>query len=222
MSMMSPEELRSRCVATLRKRYGRVGAPHGEMDGESLVEALLGCGKHVEIVAEPAERVWICSDLHLWDPMAQRLWRRPEANARAMSDRMLDEWERTVGADDLVLCLGDVAHPYGLADPKLAARLRAAPGRRLLVLGNHDVYRGRMLGEAGFERMCAAAVRAGVPPLVFSHPPLTPTPAGAVNVHGHLHRHDPPSPQHWNVSVERIGFRPVRLDRLIAHNGTVI
>ncbi len=79
-----------------------------------------------------------------------------------------------------------------------------------------------MLGEAGFQRMCAAAVRAGVPPLVFSHPPLTPTPAGAVNVHGHLHRHDPPSPEHWNVSVERIGFRPVRLDRLIAHYGTVI
>ena len=79
-----------------------------------------------------------------------------------------------------------------------------------------------MLGEVGFERMCAAAVRAGVPPLVFSHPPLTPTPAGAVNVHGHLHRRDSPSPEHWNVSVERIGFRPVRLDRLIAHNGTVI
>ena len=74
-----------------------------------------------------------------------------------------------------------------------------------------------MLGEAGFQRMCAAAVRAVVPPLVFSHPPLTPTPAGAVNVHGHLHRHDPPSPEHWNVSVQRIGFRPIRLDRLIAH-----
>ena len=33
----------------------------------------------------------------------------------------------------------------------------------MLVLGNHDVHRGRMLGEAGFERMyAAAAVRAGV------------------------------------------------------------
>ena len=83
-------------------------------------------------------------------------------------------------------------------------RRPGATAEALLVLGNHDVHRGRMLGEAGLERMCAAAVRAGVPPLVFSHPPLTPPPAGAVN-----------------VSVERIGFRPVRLDRLIAHNGTV-
>ncbi len=30
-----------------------------------------------------------------------------------MSNRMLDEWERTVGAD-VMLCLGDVAHPFGL------------------------------------------------------------------------------------------------------------
>ena len=66
--MMSAEELRSRCVATLRKSYGRAGAPHAGMDGESLVEALLGSGKHIEIVAEPADRVWIWSDLHLWDP----------------------------------------------------------------------------------------------------------------------------------------------------------
>ena len=46
--MMSAEELRSRCVATLRKSYGRAGAPHAGMDGESLVEALLGSGKHIE------------------------------------------------------------------------------------------------------------------------------------------------------------------------------
>ena len=31
---------------------------------------------------------------------------------------------------------------------------------------------------AGAWRLGAAGVRAGVPPLVFSHPPLTPTPAG--------------------------------------------
>ena len=98
--MMSPEELRTRCAATLRKRYGRAGAPHAGMDGESFVEALLGSGGYIEIVDDPAERVWIWSDLHLWDDTAQRLWRRPEANARAMSDRMLDEWERAVGADE--------------------------------------------------------------------------------------------------------------------------
>ena len=217
--MESAEKLRERCAAALHRSYGRAGAPDAGMDGESLVEALLGSGRHVDIVDEAAERIWVWADLHLWDPAAQRLWRRPEADARALADRMLDEWERAVGPGDLMLCLGDLAHPYGLVDEKLAGRLREAPGRRLLVLGNHDVHRGRMLASSGFDRMCAAAVRAGRPPLIFSHPPLRPAPAGAINVHGHLHRHDPPSARHWNVSVERTGFRPVRLDRLIAGNG---
>ena len=217
---MSSEELRSRCAAALRKWY-RGPVPHVGMDGESFLEAMLGTGRHIEIVDDPAERIWLWSDLHLWDPAAHRLSRRPGENVRVLSRRMLDEWERTVDAGDLVLCLGDVAHVFGLTDLDLTARLRAAPGRRLLVLGNHDVHRGKMLEAAGFERMCVAAVRAGEPPLVFSHLPLVPPPAGAVNVHGHLHRRDPPSPQHWNVSVDRIGYRPVRLDRLIEQNGTV-
>ena len=218
---MSSEELRSRCAAALRKTYGGP-APHVAMDGESLLEALLGTGRPVEIVDDPAERIWIWSDLHLWDDMAHRLSRRPGENARALSNRMLDEWERKVDADDLLLCLGDVAHVFGLVDPDLTARLRAAPGRRLLVLGNHDVHRVKKLEAAGFERMCVAAVRAGEPPFVFSHLPLGRPPAGAVNVHGHLHRRDPPSAQHWNVSVERIGYRPVRLDRLIERNGNAV
>ena len=153
-----------------RRRMVRECRPRGEAERELVtycmrlaifVAALpVVVGDHIEIDIESGGRRGGAGQ-HLWDDTAQRLWRRPEANARAMSDRMLDEWKATVGADDLMLCLGDVAHPFGLADPKLAARLRAAPGRRLLVLGNHDVHRGRMLGEAGFERMCAVAVRAG-------------------------------------------------------------
>ena len=70
--------------------------------------------------------------------------------------------------------------------------------------------------------MCAAVLRAGVPPLVVSHVPLTLAPSGAASAHWHLHRHDSPSPEPWNVSVERIEFRPVRFDRPSAHNGAVI
>ena len=180
------------------------------MDGESLIEALLGSGRHIEIVDEPTERIWIWSDLHLWDDMAQRLWRRPEANARAMSDRMLDAWERTVGADDLMLCLGDVAHPYGLVDPKLAARLRAAPGRRLLVLGNHD-GNARGLRLLGFTVQHTLALCATDPPLALSHEPLRQIPPAAICVHGHLHEGTEPTVRHINLTVEQTLYRPVRL-----------
>ena len=31
------------------------------------------------------------------------------------------------------------------------------------------------------------------------------------NVHGHLHQWRPQSPQHLNVSIERLGYRPQKL-----------
>ena len=175
----------------------------------------------IAVITEAPERIWVWSDLHLGDQTAHRIWNRPEASARALSERMLQEWERSVGAHDLMLCLGDVAHPFLLTDMEATARIRAAPGRRVLVVGNHDVHRRRMLVRAGFDDMYVAAVHAGEPRLVFSHPPLPSIPGGGINVHGHLHRRSAPSPRHWNVSVERLGYRPVRLDRLIAENGTV-
>ena len=215
---MSPEEWRELCAATLRATYAGAGTPDAGMDGESLVEALLGTGRDIAVITEAPERIWVWSDLHLGDQTAHRIWNRPEASARALSERMLQEWERSVGAHDLMLCLGDVAHPFLLTDMEATARIRAAPGRRVLVVGNHDVHRRRMLVRAGFDDMYVAAVHAGEPRLVFSHPPLPSIPGGGINVHGHLHRRSAPSPRHWNVSVERLGYRPVRLDRLIAEN----
>ena len=122
-----------------------------------------------------------------------------------------------VEADDWMLCLGDVAYSFALAGPKLTARLRAGPGRLLLVpettMSTGGGCWARPVSSECVRRRCARACRRWC-----SHPPLTPPPAGAGKVHGHLHRRDPPSPVHWNVSVEWIGFRPVRLARLIAHN----
>ena len=90
-----------------------------------------------------------------------------------MSDRILDEWERTVGADDLMLCLGDVAHPFGLVDPRLAARLRDAPGRRLPVLGNHDVDPVSQVRPLEVDRVTVTLAATGDPPLLWTHvPPL--------------------------------------------------
>ena len=46
------------------------------------------------------------------------------------------------------------------------------------------------------------------PPLVLTHIPLLKVPAGAVNVHGHLHRAAGPTNRHVNVSVEHTDYAP--------------
>ena len=49
------------------------------------------------------------------------------------------------------------------------------------------------------------------PPLVLTHLPLLKVPAGAVNVHGHLHRATGPTGRHVKVSVEHTDYALVGL-----------
>ena len=54
------------------------------------------------------------------------------------------------------------------------------------------------------------------PPLVITHCPLRTVPAGAVNVHGHIHeRRDRRLDPRINVAVDRTGYHPVSAAALI-------
>ncbi len=53
---------------------------------------------------------------------------------------------------------------------------------------------------------------AGDPPLLLTHVPLLQVPHGTVNVHGHVHEQESPTPnRHVNVSVEQLEYRPAKL-----------
>ena len=51
--------------------------------------------------------------------------------------------------------------------------------------------------------------------MVLTHIPLLKAPAGAVNVHGYLHRAAGPTDRHVNVSVEHTDDAPVGLTYVI-------
>ena len=56
---------------------------------------------------------------------------------------------------------------------------------------------------------------AGDPPLLLTHVPLLLVPHGAVNVHGHVHEQESPTPnRHINVSVEQLTYRPTKLSEI--------
>ena len=86
----------------------------------------------------------------------------------------------------------------------------------MLILGNHDVDQRGELAAAGFDQQHAAAVCDTDPVLVLTHLPLRRVPPTAVNVHGHLHGQASPTRRHRNLSVERTGYAPVRLDEVLA------
>ena len=57
-----------------------------------------------------------------------------------MNEALLAAWKETVGEDDTIICGGDIALAGALKRERLA-RVRAMPGRKLLVRGNHDFGR---------------------------------------------------------------------------------
>lgn len=167
---------------------------------------------------EHPSRVWTWSDLHVGHDNVIGYCDRPFGNANQMDFEMARN-AQVVGEDDWVLISGDVAMWREL--DAVAAWVRGCPGRKALVLGNHDV-RGRGVPTdmeqwrtAGFEAVADVAVLSGahgVPELWVTHYPLLDgdIPAHAVNLHGHTHDKILAWP-HVSACVEVIDYRPVSL-----------
>ena len=169
----------------------------------------------VPTIASPIWRTWIWSDLHLGDRGPLEAFDRPFADVPAMNRHLLARWRQRVQPGDTIICLGDVGHPDAWRDRRLVLDLRACPGERILILGNHDTDL-RALAEAGFATQHRQALYEAEPTLALSHEPLAAVPVGAVNVHGHLHDGTEPTHRHVNVAVERWNYEPVPMATVAA------
>ena len=151
--------------------------------------------------ADPG-RIWIWSDLHLGHTMTISSFARPFASAEEMDDALFRSWHGTIDPADTIICLGDVTID-GLSGTRLK-RLRNAPGRKVLVIGNHEVNRAGDVDIDGFDEIHNTLYAPGDLPLLLTHMPLRQVPDGCVNVHGHLHNRASPSrTRHINVSRVR-------------------
>lgn len=152
---------------------------------------------------------WIWSDLHLGHEPSRVAFRRPFRSAAEADQAMMETWEQHVGERESIICLGDVSVDGDALDHHQEWWAKN-PGRKWLVLGNHDVDPVNRRFEA--DRRDVALYADGEPPLLLTHVPLRDVPAGAVNVHGHLHLQEPPTEdRHLSVCVEQLNYRPVRL-----------
>ena len=160
--------------------------------------------------------VWVWSDLHLGHDNIIGYANRPFRDAAEMDAALYRNWARTVGDDDLLLFVGDIAMRKAVGEHTWAT-FRANRGRaKQLVVGNHDLTGSGVLRVDGFDDICSTLNVDGDPPLAFTHMPLAEVPDGFVNVHGHTHDETPRRSRHINVSVEQLEYRPVALGRIKA------
>ena len=202
---MNEFELQRLYEAQLTAQVADPRLPYHVLDA---VAAVLAASRRLPgVMLRPADesRMWVFSDPHFEDEVSVAIFDRPFRGCDDGDGYLLKRWTRDVKDRDTLICLGDVA--AGGLTANLIERLRRRPGRKILVVGNHDRAHIRRLRRA-FE-VVACAHLAGDPDLLFTHVPLDDVPAGCVNVHGHVHRKTSVDACRINVCVEQIGYRPV-------------
>lgn len=176
---------------------------------------------------------FITSDTHFSHARIIELAGRPFATVEEMNAELIRRWNETVGPDDVVLHLGDLAlGPIANSIP-LTAQLH---GHRLLVPGNHDRVSPATQTRRAVERFAPLYEAAGwtiLPEvitgtrtgrsLMASHYPYSgdtqgddrhlahrPADRGLPLLHGHTHdRENGPDGHQFHVGVDAFGFAPI-------------
>jgi len=130
---------------------------------------------------------------------------RPMANSDEGDAVMIARWNETVGPDDEIWHLGDVAW-----SPDALRILDRLNGVKHLILGNHDSFE-MPIYDHYFASVQAAAV---IGDLLLTHWPVHDSQLTfhRLNLHGHIHDRVIDDPRYVNLSVEHTDYRPVSLE----------
>jgi calcineurin-like phosphoesterase family protein len=157
--------------------------------------------------------IFFTADTHFGDHRTINIHRRPFASVAAMDEAIVAGWNETVGPDDEVWHLGDVAR----RSADVAAFLAGVNGTKHLVGGNNDdPATGDAAGWASVQDY-AELMLDGVL-LVLCHYPFRSWNGQhrrSVNLHGHSHGKLKPLPRQFDVGVDARGFRPTTLTALL-------
>ena len=155
----------------------------------------------VEVHRPGGHRTWVWSDLHLRHGNIIKYCDRPFRDAPHMDGAIMTGWRSAVGDGDTLLNGGDVALA-GALDEAGRAELREAPGRKLLVVGNHDFNRRTGLLDAAEHETATGILAIDTdPPMALTHLPMDGLPPGWVNLYGPLAQQRAPArhPAHQRV-----------------------
>jgi calcineurin-like phosphoesterase family protein len=153
---------------------------------------------------------------------------RPFTSTEEMNETMIERHNAKVKEQDTVYFLGDV-----VINKKYLELVKRMNGRKILVRGNHDIFKDEDYRSVGFQQI--HGVRVFVDKFILSHIPLHPDCVSErfrVNVHGHLHANQvmrtrtnmvhgymtglvtEPDPQYLCVCVEQTDFTPLHFDEV--------
>ena len=155
-------------------------------------------------------KIFVTSDTHLFHSNIIEYEGRPDN----YNELIIENWNRHVTDDDLVIHLGDFALTDSITMKKTIMSL---PGRKVIVRGNHDKSIPWFMSN-GFAFACNSfSWRYSNHHILFTHMPKEHMSGDySLNVHGHLHsKSEEVLPLRYCVSIERLNYRLIELDDLL-------
>ncbi len=164
------------------------------------------------------------ADLHLYDVYS--LGWRPNVTLEEFANHLMYTWNMSTEEDDLVFIVGDI----GYCCDRTKDLIRKLHGKKVLVLGNHDIAWGNEIYDNTLFQGVYREVRQGR--LYVSHVPQEQYDCDYF-IHGHHHRYDLPGMQNklrlyqqnsklLNCSVDLLKSKPMTLPELITNKEMVI
>jgi len=162
---------------------------------------------------------WFTADLHLGHAAVIDICGRPFADLAAMEAHLLRAIQDRVAPDHNIWILGDFAHAKDIGDARdrIRDQFAAIPGRKHLIIGNHDRRWVRELpwtSVAHFHEIVVDQRR-----ISLSHYPMVTFPGaghGALQLFGHVHQNWAGSRNSINVGVDQWHYRPASLPEIEA------
>ncbi len=158
---------------------------------------------------------WYSADLHFGHHRIIDFCKRPFASTAEMNAALIANFQACVAHDDDLWILGDFA--FGRADDtaQFESWFHSLPGRKHLIIGNHDDEAVISLPWASTEYM--AEIQDGDHSLVLCHYPMITwngARRGALQLFGHVHDQWAGSRNSINVGVDQWGFRPIQIEEM--------
>ena len=155
---------------------------------------------------------WYSADLHFGHHRIIDFCKRPFASTAEMNAALIANFQACVRHDDDLWILGDFAFGRAEDTAQFESWFHSLPGRKHLIIGNHDDEAVISLPWASTEYM--AEIKDGDQSLVLCHYPMITwngARRGALQLFGHVHDQWSGSRNSVNVGVDQWDFRPVQV-----------
>ena len=144
---------------------------------------------------------------------------RPFKSTEEMDSLLIENWRNTIKAEDTIFNLGDVTMGGGYNKEKIAALLSNLPGRKILIMGNHD--RGHSIKwwcEAGFDMVSPYPIIYNEWHILSHEYVFLNEKMPYINIHGHTHDKNIDRACYINASVEQLNYKPICISELVVNH----